>query len=142
MNKPNHSSLHMIELIISILFFMLASAESIGFFAHAKQNTIRSRELSGSVLHITSAAETVKAVNGNADKVSDALFGKKHNRSVYVYYDKDFEVVDNPQKASYILSIDTNIGDNMLVSNISMNGNNGLINQIEVKKYLKDDTGG
>lgn len=141
MRKSNHSSLYMIELIIAILFFMLSCAASISFFAHAKQNTIHSKELSGSVLCMTSAAETVKAVNGNADKVSRILLGKKINDRVYVYYDNDFKVVDELKKMNYILSIETNIEDDMLVSNISMTGKKGVINKIEVKKYL-DTIGG
>lgn len=142
MNKTSHSSLYMIELIIAILFFMLASAASISFFAHAKKNTIYSKELSGSVLRITSAAETVKAVNGNADKISSLLLGKKLDGKVYVYYNNNFEVVDKLQDMNYILLIETNIEGNMLASTISIRGNNGVINQIEVKKYLKDAIGG
>lgn len=89
MRQHSKSSLFLMELIISILFFALASAICIQLFVYAHTKTQQSQEISLSMTQCESAAELYRAANGNLSALAVPLHGKISNGSMLCMFDRN-----------------------------------------------------
>lgn len=94
------SGLFLMELIIAIVFFALASAICIRFFVRAHLNSTRSGDLGAAISIAQNAAEAYKA--GSAE-FSYAPSGDGATTYHQIYYDGDGRKLDSPEGAAYRL---------------------------------------
>jgi type II secretory pathway pseudopilin PulG len=99
--------LTLMELLIMLLIFSIASALCVQMFVKAdgwsKENQIEDRAL----LSLQSVAETVKASGGNLDLASDLLDGIVLDDTLRIFYDEMGQPVAKSDEAVYDIIVET-----------------------------------
>lgn len=140
MKKENakRSSLFLVELMVSILFFALASAVCIQIFAKSHTKSIETARLNMAVAKTQSAAEVFL----NSDSPEDMLpvvfpEGQMNVDTFTMYYDKDFNSCKE-KDASYALKIiiHSKAQDQISQITVSSIGSEKVIYSLEVKKHI------
>lgn len=106
--RPRSSSLFLMELILAILFFSIASAVCVQVFVKSHLLSREANALNHAVDLCTSAAESISA------SPAETTDGK-----TVTYYDKDFSVC-GPDDRVYTLTVDTGYRDSFLETHIVM----------------------
>lgn len=109
MRRPRHtrSSLFLIELIISILFFSVGSAVCIQAFAQARLMSRAAEDLSFASARVSGAASVIRYTDGTLESVQKYLPSASQTDGGYqICYDRDQQPCAE-EEASYILSIHT-----------------------------------
>lgn len=133
--RSSKSSLFLMELIMSILFFSLAAAVCVQLFVTSHTLSKSSVELNHAVVECESLAEYLQGTNGSLGK----------SESITMFFDKDFNKQSSESEdelTCYILSckeISDSSDDNMLQYEISFirTGDNKLIYSISPAYYRK-----
>lgn len=107
-NRPRSSSLFLMELILAILFFSVASAVCVQIFVKSHLLSQKAGALNEAVNLCTNVAETISASPEQMTKAPDP-----------VYYTADFSLCEKPD-ASYVLSVQTTYSDSFLEAHIQM----------------------
>lgn len=95
MNDKSRSTLFLMELILSILFFSLASAICVQMFVKSHLLSKESKELNHAVIWCESVAEAFYGCEGDMSKLSSVI-GENNpdtvskDNSIYIFYDWDF----------------------------------------------------
>ena len=84
------SSLFLIELIIAIGFFAVASAVCLQLFVRARLVSIQSADLSRATLAAQSAAEAFRGCGGSLEEASALLGGQEEGGALTVWYGPDW----------------------------------------------------
>lgn len=100
------STLFLIELILAIGIFAVASAICIQLFVRAHLLSRRSEALTHSIYAATSAAEVFKATNGQSDRMAELLSATDEGGRLVVYYDSSWAVVPAPVADGFVMQID------------------------------------
>jgi type II secretory pathway component PulJ len=123
-NRANLSSLFLLELIIAIMFFSIASAVCVQFFVKSHLLSESARELNISVNEVSSTAELIlssKDLKTAADSIHseypDAVI--ESNSIIIVYYDKNF-LPCTKKDAVYCLNINFTQKDYLLDAALTM----------------------
>lgn len=95
-NRPRSSGLFLMELILAILFFSIASAVCVQIFVKSHLLSVESRALNQAVNKCTSAAEYISSVSGEGVETGTET----------IYYDDDFTECDRDE-ALYMMNVDT-----------------------------------
>lgn len=109
MRRPRHtrSSLFLIELIISILFFSVGSAVCIQAFAQARLMSRAAEDLSFASARVSGAASVIRYTDGTLESVQKYLPSAAQIDGGYqICYDRDQQPCAE-EEAAYILSIHT-----------------------------------
>lgn len=124
-NRANLSSLFLMELILAILFFSIASAVCVQFFVKSHLLSEKAQELNISANEISSTAELIlasKDLQSAADSISsvypDAVV--QNSSIIGVYYDKDFHPCEKDD-AVYCLNINFTQKNTMMDVVLTMN---------------------
>lgn len=139
----NHSSLFLIELIIAILFFSLASAICIQLFTRTKLIGQESREITESVLLAQSAAESFETcTNSIAPMIpfyQDSLDDDVKNSSTtdidipdnyfVAYYDTAFQPCEK-EHATYQLQVTAAFANHLACATITVSTNTATTKEI------------
>ena len=72
-NRMSRSGLFLLELIIAILFFAVTSAVCVNLFVQAHLTSAESSKLTAAAREVQSAAELVKAADGDLEKLAAQL---------------------------------------------------------------------
>ena len=113
--KSSKSSLFLIELIISILFFSLASAACIQLFVKAHLLDKKTQETNHIVMWSQNLAELWYASDGEIYPVYEKLvddYDEQHaylsndRRTITLYFNKDWELCDLKDASSFVYHID------------------------------------
>jgi len=88
--NKSKSGLFLMELIIAIAFFAVASAICIQLFASAHRISERSVNMNMAVNHAQSAAEAFKATNGDIDAMAELLNSFPMSGNLHTWYDEDW----------------------------------------------------
>lgn len=130
----------LIELIISILFFSVASAVCMQLFVQAHLVSKESNDTNMAVITAQTAAECIKGTNGSGDKLKEflgAVQGTDNN--VYeVRYDKNWSPISD-ESYVYKMIIQFDETDNNFVNasiNVIKSDNQTSIYTLETKKYI------
>ena len=130
-NRAKSSSLFLVELILAILFFSIASAVCVQFFVKSHLLSRDARELNVAVTEVSNAAELINAAD-NTSSVLEMIQSeypecnsKKPSR-ILVYFDQDFSGCGE-KDAAYLLHIELSEEKSMLTGTLNMT-------------RLKDDT--
>jgi len=117
MNNKSRSTLFLMELLISILFFSLACSVCVQMFVKSHLLSRESTEMNHSVIWCESFAEAFYGCEANIDEIKTVL-GSKDNgtgpSTVIVFYDDDFNSCDR-ENATYSVLGELS-GDNDLLS--------------------------
>jgi len=98
------SSLFLIELIIAIGFFAVASAVCLQLFVRARLVSIQSADLSRATLAAQSAAEAFRGCGGSLEKASALLGGQEDDGALTVWYGPDWNPCGR-ENAAYRLTL-------------------------------------
>lgn len=113
--KSSKSSLFLIELIISILFFSLASAACIQLFVKAHLLDKKTQETNQIVMWSQNLAELWYASDGEIYPVYERLvadYDEQHSylsndrRTITLYFNKDWELCDLKDVSSFVYHIE------------------------------------
>lgn len=125
-NRANASSLFLLELILAILFFSIASAVCVQIFVKSHLLSQDARELNMSVTEVSNIAELINASEDTSSAVSliqseypDAVISGESK--IHIYYDKDF-IPCKEKNAFYCLKADFTQEASMLTGNLDMTG--------------------
>ena len=123
-NRANLSSLFLLELILAILFFSIASAVCVQFFVKSHLLSQDAQKLNNSVNEVSSMAELVQ-ISSDTQSAMDLIRTEypdseiSHVSKISVYYDKDFLPCVKTETA-YCLEIDFIQKDTMLDATLNM----------------------
>lgn len=114
-------SLFLMELIIVIFFFTIASAVCVQLYAEAHILSSSTRDLNISITKVEGAAEVIKSSPVNPDAALLSAFNKSilSEQTLKVGYNKDWDSCAL-NEALYIMSIDWWQKDQMLYATIRM----------------------
>ncbi len=142
-NRAQSSSLFLLELILAILFFSLASAVCVQFFVKSHLLSRDARNLNYAVNECSGIAEIVNASDGAEDAL--AFIGQLYESaktddasSICVYYSDEFTPC-SPVDSSYSLLAVLSEENGMLTADISMaeTASGSPIYRLTVKHHLK-----
>ena len=153
-NRARSSSLFLMELILAILFFSVASAVCVQFFVKSHLLNLESKALTHAVNECSGAAEIISTADSLTDGLTllqaqyphaDVLITEK-NGAIRVYYDDSFSECQKPH-AAYMLDIDLTYNGQMIGLSLSMvqadaksAGRETPIYQLETKHYIARET--
>lgn len=144
-NRAQSSSLFLLELILAILFFSLASAVCVQFFVKSHLLSRDARNLNYAVNECSGIAEIVNASNGTADALDliqqvyeNAETESVNGSSICIYYNDKFTPC-GPANSAYKLLTALTEEDKMLTAYISMEQDDleAPIYQLTVKHHLQ-----
>jgi len=107
MNKmKSRTSLVLMELIICILFFSLASAVCVQLFVKAHTTSAETRELNNAINIAQSICEVMKGTDGSIESVEQYFENASGDDDYFVIlYDSDFKETDDYDKAAYAADV-------------------------------------
>lgn len=132
--KNSGSRIFLAELMIDILFFVVAAAICLSVFTRAYKMSAGSREKNQAVVCAQQAAECFKA-SGEEGLVA-VLGAVKEQEGVYaVFYDWEFQPVQAGEESAYSMRIVTSSEDGMAKARVIVEKADTAVFEIEVKKY-------
>lgn len=134
--KPaQRSSLFLLELIIAILFFILAATACVRFFVQSHTLEKDSVALNQAVASTTSVAEIIRSQENPYEILLDVFpTGVIKDNNFYIYYDNEWNLCETAE-AFYTLSLETEYKDSFLNGFITVSNPEEVIYQLEVDKY-------
>lgn len=114
MNKAkSRTSLVLMELIITILFFSLASAVCVQLFVKAHLTTNKTRELNHALSITQSIAEVMNGTDGSIKTIKEFYKDVEGSSDYFViYYDEDFVQTSDYDNATYAADVTvTHVGN-------------------------------
>lgn len=106
MHNKSRTSLVLMELIITILFFSLASAVCVQLFVQSHLTTKDTKKLNFAVSISQSIAEVMRGTDGSLEDIQ-TYFPKAIGDDDYfvLYYDEEFNETDNVDLAKYAADV-------------------------------------
>ncbi|MCQ2546288.1 MAG: hypothetical protein MJ161_01915 [Clostridia bacterium] len=143
-NRARSSSLFLLELIIAILFFSIASAVCVQFFVKSHSMSQASQDLNFAVSECISIAETVQTSDSEKAAVSevkkaypDAKITESDNfTTCSIYFDRNYNPCDSfDEDFSYYIEADFETSKGMITCNLIATeaDNENAIYELEVK---------
>ena len=115
------SSLFLLELLIMIGFFAVASVVCINLFVQAHLRSIGSRDLNRAVIAAQSAAETFKAAGGDSRRAAEILGGfLGGSDEVVLYYDSRWQPAAAIEERGYTLRMFTSFDGDLMIADIEV----------------------
>lgn len=116
MKTKSRTSLVLMELIITILFFSLCSAVCVQFFVNAHLTSKKAQELNRAVSKAQGFAEALRGTDGTFESVvslyPEAVINS--DNSFTVYYDENFNPTDSKENAVYYSDVTFDITGNIV----------------------------
>ncbi len=144
-NRAQSSTLFLLELILAILFFSLASAVCVQFFVKSRLLSRGAQNLNHAVNECSGIAEIVNssdsmdsALEVIQDIYQEADISGEDSPTVNIYYDKNFTPCKTGQE-TFILKTALQLDDHMLTADISMEETkpDSSFYQLTVRHYLQ-----
>lgn len=132
--KASKTKLFLLEFIIIILFFSLAATVCVRIFVNAKMASAQSSRLTGAVLKAQEAAETFKAVDGDAGRLAEELNGSMDGQNVVVFYDKEWNQAKEQTDGVYRMEIRLEKEQNLITASILINHGQDEIYSLKIQK--------
>ncbi|WP_066644422.1 hypothetical protein [Christensenella timonensis] len=134
--QQSKSKLFLIELIIMILFFAVASAVCMNIFARAKLASQKSTETTMAALLCQQAAEAFKATDGNEGRMMELLDATEENGRLVVGYDEAFAPVAGGQGAAYRMEIGFSGAGGVREADITMLREADTVYRLQAAQYV------
>lgn len=112
-NNKSRTSLVLMELIITILFFSLASAVCVQLFVRAHLTTKATRELNNAINITQSISEVMNGTDGSISSIHSYYETASGDADYFVvYYDENFNETDDFSNAVYAADVTVdNVGN-------------------------------
>lgn len=137
--QAHKSSLFLIEIIIAIAFFSLASAVCLQLFVKSHSLSADANELNNAVNLTTSAAESFRQCNGSTEELAQLFPQLKitGENTLAGYYDKDFSSCEK-DTASYVMQVSISTEDDLCSANIAFKSteNRAVIYELPVQVHI------
>jgi len=137
--QAHKSSLFLMELIIAIVFFALASSVCLQLFVKSHLLSARTKELNTAVNLCTSAAEFIRQCEGSGEILQELMpqLTVSQEDSLLAYYDEKFQVYSQ-ENADYLLKILLDTGETMVSAQVSLTAEDSkeIIHELPVKVHL------
>ncbi|HKM31939.1 MAG TPA: type II secretion system protein [Oscillospiraceae bacterium] len=140
--SARRSSAFLVELLIVVLFFSIASAVTIKLFVAAHDKSVSSQELVNAVAQSQSVAEAIKATDSPEQALS-LLYRDKvastGEMQAEIFFDENWQVVGNP--SSYKLTVKYSVtpegaGEMLTAEIITYTQDNKLIYALNISDYI------
>lgn len=130
------SALFLMELILAIFFFSLASAVCIQLFVKAHLIGVSTTNKNHGILWAQNIAETYTGTDADFDATVSALNAiPVSDQSFCLYFDSDWNPASS-ENAAFIASVSTESIDNMSTAKITLtDASNDIIYQLSVSKH-------
>lgn len=132
--SPSKSTLFLIEMIIAILFFSVASAICVGLFAKGDNLSNSSSDLNQALLTSQSLAESLKVLEADEFLALNQATPINAKTSM-LYYDQDWKKVAGSEKSTYQIELLTSQPEHLATTTITARKNQVVICELIVKKY-------
>ncbi|XCP85595.1 hypothetical protein ABXS75_01975 [Roseburia hominis] len=133
------SNIFLMEIIISILFFSIASAVCIQLFAKAKLLSDNAAALNQAVLAASSAAEALEVCDGTPESLLSSFpDGVTDGQTLRVFYDRSWKPCD-ASSAFFQMEVLLSTDQGMLTGNITVTGEDEVIYTLQAEHYRGDD---
>lgn len=134
-NKAS-SGVFMLEMIIVILFFSIASVICVGLFVEARLLSSQSAQLSNAANLCRNAAECVRAVGDDPAALNGLLGGAAQGEDYIICYNSEMEAVEETSPdARYRLIIDFDRQQEMLYADITLSEQNDPLYTLQTAHY-------
>lgn len=134
-NKAS-SGVFMLEMIIVILFFAIASVICVGLFVEARLLSSQSALLSNATNLCRNAAECVRSVGDDPAALTELLSGAPVGEDYVVCYNSNMEAVaEDAPDARYRLVIDFDRQQEMLFADITLSGQDAPLYTLQTAHY-------
>lgn len=141
--SKSRTALFLMELIIAILFFSIASAVCMQLFAKAHLTSVKTKELNKAVSIAQSYAEVMRGTDGSMESIvqcfPEAIVVDNY---MEIFYDSDFNVC-SPDAAEYVS--DVTITPNGSIQNMSIVfvklSDNTEVYRLNATKYMNTPKG-
>ena len=101
------SGLFLMELIIAICFFAVASAICIQLFAHAHNLSQRSKGIQMAVINAQSVAEGFRGLHGDVDSLANLWNVQANDGRFVAWFDDDWAKISQNGRFEMVVEIDT-----------------------------------
>ena len=133
------SSLFLMELLVAILFFLLASAVCVRLFV--KSHTLERDSIN--LNHAVTAATTVAEIFRNQEAPYDLLkdqfpLGIQSEQCFCIFYNENWELCSFSE-SSYEVLLNTEISDSFVIGSIAVSEGDDLLYELNIKKYLEQE---
>lgn len=109
----SRSGLFLIELILSIFFFIVAAAVVMQLFVKSHFISEDTININYAILYTQNISEIFLAADGNFDAVVQAfspeILETNNGKTAILYFDKNWQKQASQKNASYIIAVDYNI---------------------------------
>lgn len=143
-NRPRSSSLFLMELILAILFFSIASAVCVQFFVKSHLMSRNSNALNHAVNECASAAEIIDTAEDTTDsmEILRGLYpnGDYSDNRMIIYYDDAFTACSEAD-AVYFLTLHIEKSDQTLTADMQFTEDTNIIYELNTKHHLARRTG-
>lgn len=139
-NRASSSHLFLLELIIAILFFSIASAACVQIFVRSHVLSQDAQALNMAVSECTGAAEIVRSCDdpGEAADIFTGLYSEavvgEDGESITVYYDSELQP-SGSENAAYEMTVQLAESGGMLAAEIEMTHGDANIYVLHVDSY-------
>jgi hypothetical protein len=137
--NPSGSGPHLIEFVIVLLFFFIASTIVFQLFVRGSGISSEAYDLNRAVVHAESITERVLA-SGGEDAVLSGQFVRTPE-GYALYYDKDWNQTDKGG-ATFTAEIAVSTADSMLLSDVAVKKGGQELFSVQARRYLGLDSGG
>lgn len=140
MQSKSRTSLVLMELIITVLFFSLASTVCVQLFVNSHLTTKETKKLNKAVSISQSIAEVMRGTDGSLDSIM-AYFPTATGDDDYfvIYYDDNFTLIDDVDNAKYAADVSvSSIGNlyNMDITFVDLSDFNEIYS-LSTSKYIR-----
>lgn len=106
MNNKSRTSLVLMELIITILFFSLASAVCVQLFVNSHLTTVKTKNLNEAVNISQSIAEVMNGTSGSLNDMKTFFpYAEGDDDYFVICYDENFKETSDVDKAQYAADV-------------------------------------
>lgn len=131
--NPSRSGLYLVEFVIVLLFFSIASMIVFQFFIKGSGISSEAYDINRAVVHAESITEKVLA-SGGEDALLSGQFLRTQDGYV-LYYDKDWMETDAGREA-YLAQIAVSTVNSMLVSDVVVKKGSQELFSVHAERYL------
>ena len=138
--KPvRRSSLFLMELILAIFFFILASAICVRFFVKAHTLEQESMDLNHAVTAAASVAEIVRSQDEPFDFLEKHFpQGEAGNEVFAIFYDSN-RTLCKKADAKYTLVLEGRTADNIFTGEITVSKGDARIYRLTAESYIREE---
>jgi hypothetical protein len=134
------SSLFLIELMLSILFFAIASSVCLQMFVKAHTLSQDSRDLTFATEAASTLSDYWKDCNGDYDLLIDELlFGEYTDETFTVYYSKDGQSCEENEHY-YTIYLTTTIDHSIMNAHICVENPTKVVYEMDSKHFVKEES--